>query len=393
MMESPNKMQNHSRISSVSGLHLGNNSDKSITDKSITGFVVRRRCLGKNLAFLTIQTDNGELCQVVFSRSSKYWTATAPFPEKSSMLQHNMRLELDCKLGVDAGEDNLPVVTSYRVLSRISVEAQHAGFNALSSIRKLNNDARSSNATSISAMFQYRNEAFVSARKAEPKCLTERMKKVKHSNSKKRKSAYCNKQNISHGSNKEKRFRAKVMAQWLIDTFSVKKLSRGNGIVDVAGGKGQLSIEFLLLCKIKSTVIDPMLRKTRLNARNAKRLPFFAATDEFVKLNRSILVGASLFVGMHPDQATEAIVDAAIRFNTLCAVVPCCVFPCLFPNRKLRSGFSVTTYEDFITYLLEKDSRLKKQILPFEGRNIVLYADFSVELPGEENDCVRNVEV
>jgi len=36
---------------------------------------------------------------------------------------------------------------------------------------------------------------------------------------------------------------------------------------------------------------------------------------------------------MHPDQATESIVDFALHFNKPFAVIPCCVFPRLFPNR------------------------------------------------------------
>ena len=38
-------------------------------------------------------------------------------------------------------------------------------------------------------------------------------------------------------------------------------------------------------------------------------------------------------VGMHPDQATEAIVDFAAKYNKPFALVPCCVFPVLFPHR------------------------------------------------------------
>ena len=33
-----------------------------------------------------------------------------------------------------------------------------------------------------------------------------------------------------------------------------------------------------------------------------------------------------IVLGMHPDQATEAIIDFAIRFGRSFAVVPCCVF-------------------------------------------------------------------
>jgi len=61
------------------------------------------------------------------------------------------------------------------------------------------------------------------------------------------------------------------------------------------------------------------------------------------------------------------------------AVVPCCVFPTLFPERKLISDetsniSNVISYEDFVEYLLQKSSSMKCEILPFVGRNKVLYS-------------------
>jgi len=39
------------------------------------------------------------------------------------------------------------------------------------------------------------------------------------------------------------------------------------------------------------------------------------------------LQSCSLVLGLHPDQATDSIVDFALQFNKPFAVVPCCVFP------------------------------------------------------------------
>ena len=53
---------------------------------------------------------------------------------------------------------------------------------------------------------------------------------------------------------------------------------------------------------------------------------------------------ASCIVGMHPDQATEGIVDAALQAGCPFAVVPCCVFPTLFAARRMAAdGRRVTT--------------------------------------------------
>ena len=77
---------------------------------------------------------------------------------------------------------------------------------------------------------------------------------------------------------------------------------------------------------------------------------------------------------MHPDEATEPIVDGAIRHGKPFAVLPCCVFPTAFPSRRLSSGESVKTYADFVSYLQEKDpATIELARLPFEGRNRVVF--------------------
>jgi len=125
-----------------------------------------------------------------------------------------------------------------------------------------------------------------------------------------------------------------------------------------------------------------------------------------------VLATASLVVGMHSDQPTEAIIDFGLATGTPVAVVPCCVFPNLFPERKLaqngeiESGQSkkdtrdhrnnrttltgvtpnlkrirrtkrhqgrVRTYEEFCEYLLAKSPALQAERLDFEGRNLVIH--------------------
>ena len=50
--------------------------------------------------------------------------------------------------------------------------------------------------------------------------------------------------------------RATVASQWILDTFGVHNLRMGSGVLDVAGGRGELSA-LLSLHGIHSTVIDP----------------------------------------------------------------------------------------------------------------------------------------
>ena len=85
------------------------------------------------------------------------------------------------------------------------------------------------------------------------------------------------------------------------------------------------------------------------------------------------LATCDVLVGMHPDQATEAIVDAALALGKPFAVVPCCVFPELFPDRRKPDGGEVRAYVDFVEYLRAKDPEIRIGYLPFEGRSRVLY--------------------
>eukprot|EP00884_Botryococcus_braunii_P009330 jgi/Botrbrau1/18399/Bobra.0469s0001.1 len=83
--------------------------------------------------------------------------------------------------------------------------------------------------------------------------------------------------------------------------------------------------------------------------------------------------GASVIVGMHPDQATDHIVEFAQRTRKPFAVVPCCVHPTYFPDRRLPDGRLVNTYEDYLAFLIAKDPNICAAELPFEGRNTVVY--------------------
>jgi hypothetical protein len=83
----------------------------------------------------------------------------------------------------------------------------------------------------------------------------------------------------------------------------------------------------------------------------------------------------SLVVGMHADQATEHLVEFALRNNKPFAILPCCIYSKQFPTRMSSSGELVTTYAQFIEFLLAKDplGRIRAVELDFEGKNVLLY--------------------
>jgi hypothetical protein len=134
-----------------------------------------------------------------------------------------------------------------------------------------------------------------------------------------------------------------------------------------------------------------------------------SSSSSFVASLHTAIQHAQLLIGLHADSATEQIVDIALQYGKPFVVVPCCVFPSFFPHRQVRIHESynqneelqaqqgqarnttvvtttsttttttptrrrpVRTYEDFCTYLVQKDHRFHQTILPFEGRNIAIW--------------------
>ena len=86
----------------------------------------------------------------------------------------------------------------------------------------------------------------------------------------------------------------------------------------------------------------------------------------------SCLLEADLIVGLHPDGAAEALVDWGLKTAKPFALIPCCTCSKDFPKRKLN-GKLVRSYEDLLTYLMGKNSEIKKENLDFEGKNTVLW--------------------
>ena len=66
--------------------------------------------------------------------------------------------------------------------------------------------------------------------------------------------------------------------------------------------------------------------------------------------------------------------DLALKSRKPFFVVPCCVFPTLFPHRVLADGRQVRSYEQFIEYLAAKDESIQRHVLTgLATCNIVLY--------------------
>lgn len=160
-------------------------------------------------------------------------------------------------------------------------------------------------------------------------------------------------------------------------------------IADVAAGKGQLSLALKRRGYKHITAFEPCPRQKLKGAIQLKTCQFTNG-DCF-----------DIIIGMHPDQATDVILDEACKSSTrrpdakrsAVILVPCCALPnrwkfTVLEHRKLCFSGKKTmpnvppnrqddNYYRWLNHLvLESKSRglmLKRAELPISGRNIVLY--------------------
>lgn len=215
--------------------------------------------------------------------------------------------------------------------------------------------------------------------------------------------------------------RAAAFASLLIREFGRDALRAGAGVVDVAGGSGALSHELVTRWGVPSTIVDPRgdgvkvtSRHRRLFASRAANAAAIAADagwsarsplarhllrewtgfGKAAHIKRSfdasgmrdasfaaLLQNCSAIVGMHPDQATGALVDAALVLNKPFAVVPCCVFPESHPERVSRAtGERVRTTAELVDHLRARAGSnpdgsdvARVAVLPCDGANVAVF--------------------
>jgi len=190
--------------------------------------------------------------------------------------------------------------------------------------------------------------------------------------------------------------RATRFIKWILEHFDEQQL-KATGILDIAGGQGHTAVELQLShSRIPCTVIDPRQMTFSIKQQryfkyqiehpqeypttpiwpNQKQMLFL---DDFFENSDNVNLwnSVSLVVGMHPDEATERIVQFALKYNKNFAVLPCCVFPNQFPNRFTKDGRHVRYYEEFCDYLQELDPTIQRETLNIPGRNFILWKKFN----------------
>eukprot|EP00658_Telonema_sp_P-2_P006269 TRINITY_DN12399_c0_g1_i3.p1 TRINITY_DN12399_c0_g1~~TRINITY_DN12399_c0_g1_i3.p1 ORF type:complete len:436 (-),score=66.14 TRINITY_DN12399_c0_g1_i3:301-1608(-) len=168
--------------------------------------------------------------------------------------------------------------------------------------------------------------------------------------------------------------RAEVFARWLVRQYGIESLNRGAGVLDVAGGKGMLSYELGVL-GIKSTVIDPNPRELPKSRNRVVALDKVSECfdAEFVRTNLEFIRSVSVVVALHPDEATEPVVDLSLATEIPFAVVPCCVFANQHPERVGPDGRAVRSIVEFLDFLQHKGEHIRVAKLDFSGRNTCLF--------------------
>lgn len=203
---------------------------------------------------------------------------------------------------------------------------------------------------------------------------------------------------------------------------AIELLCSGSGVIDAAGGSGHVSLA-LGMMGVRSTVVDPRKSAGRLPGRDRKiwnrilkRNANLGATDSSTSLicepvqydtmrawfgsrpdgvdetfrqpdyegvlpeidqRHEAVRSCSAIVALHPDEATDAVVDTAVHSQVPFIVVPCCVFCRLFPNRRKTSTHDpVSTRPELLDYLASKHPSIRRATLPFVGANIALWSTF-----------------
>jgi hypothetical protein len=349
----------------------------------VTGVIVRRRSLGRALAFCDVKLvdDADEAVVALAFRRASFQGDN--FPVKKAALPYGARLTATlCAHNNDDSSSPPFAVHSWQLVS-----SPHN--DAVAQARVVG----STEGISCTDYLRHRRQAYdavhVPAASTATSLVCQPTRSMPPSVRRRVSSTSAREESDNgHGTHRTKAVRAQVFGQWIV--ANLLRWDGSDRVLDVAGGKGLLS-HALAATGVPCTVVDPLVRKqpsTKRLVQQNKPVPAFVAacfSTPLATAMERLVQTHTCVVGLHPDQCTEAILDEALRVgatttsSTPCAIaiVPCCVFPTLFPARSLvgpgGTPRPVRTYEDFLAYLLQKDPRLRQVRLPFDGKNECIY--------------------
>lgn len=330
----------------------------------VTGKITHRRVVG-HIAFCKL--EEYEDVQFIFKKDFLNPNSAQPFPKSKSKLPLGLKIQADVN---EIQGENL--INNWEIIEIIqetkSIEKNQKS-NKLCRKWSLNKPC---NANTCKFRHYFSSEKEI-----------ESTKRIIDSREKfKLRDAKINEEYHLEDPFKDKKFkavRAKIFVDWIIEKFGISYLQSGSGVIDIAGGAGKVASE-LNRNNIKCTVIDPFVRKKQKELDKKGELSYFQIQDYFSVdwMNKSsenfnLITNCSLLIGLHADQPTVDIVRVALLNHKPFAVVPCCVFTNLFPERRLQDKSEIKTTNQLCKYITELDESISTDFLNFKGRNKVCF--------------------
>ena len=345
-----------------------------------------------------------------------------PFPSKDASLPYGAKVIIQvgvCQKVTSKIEEGR-IDDVYEVLRWKVIEHPRELAEQLASLDIIESKEVGQGAMSCSTYFKARGEAFESVQQHRGQHIVDKKKNTESGSNAPsitsdlipNNTTDIDYSDVHHGGKQAKAKRAKVFASWVLDTFfdipiigytdpsfstrgddimsktlicqpcgtdestknnNIKKLClhHNTNVYDIAGGKGQLSVELLIqqlyhlglnsdneendsfpICQC--TIIDPLVRRGDTKHRQSK-LKKAQSHVNWLQQNRSLVSipdnnttspvlkhlamefnaasfeqhiqstsSPKLLLGLHPDQCTEEILDVALEHNLSVAIVPCC---------------------------------------------------------------------
>lgn len=149
-----------------------------------------------------------------------------------------------------------------------------------------------------------------------------------------------------------------LFGKFILKNFPPNKYPR---VADIAGGKGYLQINLRNL-GYKVTTFDKRKGRKNRPGRFQYQYRFF---------NENIEEEFDLLVGMHPDEATDIIIDEAGNRRIPYAIVPCCVKPSII---RMRENYNYTNWiKNLKSFAESKSLTSSKAYLKMTGKRLILY--------------------
>ncbi len=147
-----------------------------------------------------------------------------------------------------------------------------------------------------------------------------------------------------------------LLAEYIARNFHSSKYKH---VADIAGGKGQLQQELRRL-GYEVTTFDKRHKHIKSNKIQYKFKYFSSAIKEEF----------DLLIGLHPDDATDIIIDEAIKREIPFVVVPCCIKPTVTTFKGQQDYKAWVNHLKF--FAMRRGYKVEEYQLKMDGKNILL---------------------